>query len=284
MNTRNLEPFSGGLLQFVSFLEKNRYSYSTIKAYKKALYSFFISTGASSPASIDERDVAAYLEEKQSENISACFRRQIVSALKLFFQDAFQQKLEVVQPVSVSREYRVPETLTKAEIGRLLEATENIKHRAILTGLYSGGLRLSEITALKIADIDFKRMIIQVKGEDGRTGREVMLSSIFKDLLLQYMRMYMPKVWLFEGNGPTRQYSNRSVQQIFSNALAKSGIDKKVSVHTLRHSFATHLLESGTDIYIIQSFLGHRSIKTTKMYQMVAKADKLKILSPMDML
>jgi len=283
MNSTSLEPFSGPVLHFVNFLEENRYSYSTIKAYKKAVTSFFDSIGGS-PAQIDERDLEAYIEGKQSENISAGFQRQIVSAVKLLFQEVFKRDFQIEHLQHAHREHRIPEILSKEEINSLLEATDNVKHRAILTGLYSGGLRLSEITGLKITDILFKRMVILVRGEGGHRDREVMLSVKFRDLLLEYLRMYRPKEWLFEGNGDSKQYSNRSVQQVFSNALARTGIQKKVSVHTLRHSFATHLLENGTDIHIIQEFLGHSSVKTTKMYQLIARVDKNKIVSPMDLL
>jgi len=282
MNTNNLDSFSGTIIHFVDFLEKNRYSYSTIKAYKRAVQAFFVSTGAS-PSSINEGDLKAYIEEKQSENISACFLRQIVSAIKLLFQEVFKRNLQTEDFYHSHREYKIPEVLTREEINRILGATENLKHRAILTGLYSGGLRLSEITSLKIPDINFKKMVITIRSEAGQKEREVMLSMKFKDLLLQYLNMYMPQEWLFEGNLLSKQYSNRSVQQIFSNAMTKTGIQKKASVQTLRHSFATHLLESGTDIHIIQNFLGHSSVKTTKMYQQIAKIDKYKILSPIDM-
>ena len=283
MNTNNLETFSGTIVNFVSFLEKNRYSYSTIKAYKKAVYSFFVSTGAS-PSSVGESELKAYIEEKQSENISAGFLRQVVSAIKLLFREVFKRDLETEHLYQSHREYKVPEVLTKEEINRILEATENLKHRAIITGLYSGGLRLSEITGLEISDINFKNMLIVIRSDAGLKDREVMLSVRFRDILIQYLKMYMPKKWLFEGNTLAKPYSNRSVQQVFANAIARAGIEKKASVHTLRHSFATHLLESGTDIHIIQDFLGHSSVKTTKMYQQITKADKHKILSPMDMI
>ncbi|WP_221394159.1 tyrosine-type recombinase/integrase [Dyadobacter sp. NIV53] len=283
MNSNNLESFSGTIANFVSFLEKNRYSYSTIKAYKKAVCSFFVSTGAS-PSTVGESDLKAYIEEKQSENISEGFLRQMVSAIKLLFSGVFKRDLETEHLYQPQREYKVPEVLTKKEINRILEATDNLKHRAILTGLYSGGLRLSEITGLEISDIDFKNMLIVIRSDFGLKEREVMLSIRFRDILLQYLKMYMPKKWLFEGNQSAKPYSNRSVQQVFANAITRAGIEKKVSVHTLRHSFATHLLESGTDIHIIQDFLGHSSIKTTKVYQQIAKADKHKILSPMDMI
>ncbi|HDM10679.1 MAG TPA: integrase, partial [Desulfobacteraceae bacterium] len=146
--------------------------------------------------------------------------------------------------------------LAREEIRSLLQCTHNLKHRAILTTIYSGGLRISEATHLKASDIDSKRMMIRVQGGKGNKDRYTLLGNRTLDILKEYWKAYQPAEWLFPGRAPSSPISISSIQRVFKASLQRAGIKKKASVHTLRHSFATHLLESGTDLYYIQRLLG----------------------------
>ena len=174
--------------------------------------------------------------------------------------------------------------LSTEEVIEILKATKNLKHRAILMTIYSAGLRISEAINLKIKDIDSQRMQIRVEQAKGKKDRYTLLSQKNLATLRTYFLAYKPKVWLFEGQEAGEPYSSRSIQNIFSAAVEKAGITKEVSVHTLRHSFATHLLENGTDLRYIQSLLGHESSKTTEIYTHVTTKGFDQIKSPLDKL
>lgn len=161
---------------------------------------------------------------------------------------------------------------------------DNIKHKAILMIAYSSGLRVSEVVKLKAEDIDSKRMLIHIKGAKGRKDRYTLLSETVLETLRAYWRKYRPQKWLFEGAREGRYLSTRTADKIFVNACEKAGIKKEVSFHTLRHSFATHLLEGGTDLRYIQELLGHTHSKTTEIYTHVSTKSLGKIVSPIDTL
>ena len=177
----------------------------------------------------------------------------------------------------------MPNYLTTMQVKKLFAAVDNIKHRCILKLLYGSGLRLSELLHLKVIDIDSSRMIINIRKSKGNKDRVVMLSSTLLDELRIYFIKYKPMDFLFEGQSGG-MYSPKSVQLIVKNAASKAGIKKQVTPHTLRHSFATHLLEAGTDIRFIQQLLGHHSIKTTEIYTHITDVSKSKIKSPLDLL
>jgi integrase/recombinase XerD len=164
---------------------------------------------------------------------------------------------------------------------RIVEAPVNIKHRAMLALAYSAGLRVSELAALRISDVDSSRGVILVLSGKGRKDRYTLLASRTKRLLDIYIDLYKPDYWLFEGQGGSH-ITVRSIQEAFHRAKRVAGITKDVSIHSLRHSFATHLLENGTDIRYIQELLGHVNSKTTQIYTHIAKKDFLKIESPFD--
>lgn len=165
---------------------------------------------------------------------------------------------------------------------RILTAPSNIKHRAILMLIYSAGLRVGEVVKLKLEDIDSNRRLIHIKGGKGRKDRFTILSEVALKILKKYYSQYKPRKWLFSGAKPSKHISVRTVQAIFEQAKEKAGIKKEVSVHSLRHSFATHLLESGVDLRYIQELLGHKSSKTTEIYTHVTNKDLRNIKSPLD--
>ena len=169
-------------------------------------------------------------------------------------------------------------------IARLLDAVENLKHRAIILLTYSGGLRLGEVVRLKVEDIDLDRKLVHVRQGKHRKDRYTMLSAVAQKAVQDYRRQYPPETWLFPGARPGRHLTERSVQKAFDRACKKANINKRISIHTLRHSFATHLLERGTDLLYIQVLLGHASPKTTQIYTRVTNRDLAKIQSPLDAL
>jgi len=170
-----------------------------------------------------------------------------------------------------------------AAIIRLLRATENLKHRCILMIVYSGGLRLGEVVQLRICDVHSDRMQLFIKGGKGNKDRYTVLSSLLLEELRQYIRVYQPRHWLFEGQ-EGGHYSKRSVQQVFRQAVERSGVNSFATLHWLRHSFATHLLERGTDLRYIQHLLGHHSSKTTERYTHITRQQEAKLVSPLDFL
>ena len=179
------------------------------------------------------------------------------------------------------KEKKLPIVLSEEEITEILRQISNLKHKCIIYIIYSAGLRLSEVTNLQISDIDSKRKVITIRGGKGKKDRITLLSETILELLREYYKEYKPQKWLFEGQKGGK-YSPTSVQKIFKTALAKTKITKNASIHTLRHSFATHLLERGTDLRYIQELLGHSSPKTTEIYTHVTKKGIDKIKSPLD--
>ncbi|MBK9959064.1 MAG: tyrosine-type recombinase/integrase [Chitinophagaceae bacterium] len=179
---------------------------------------------------------------------------------------------------------QLPRLLNETEIARLFNALSNKKHKAMLFTAYSAGLRVSEIVALKITDIDSRRMQIFIERAKGKKDRYVPLSPILLDILRDYIKEYKPrpKRYLFESETTGEAYPTRTAQQIFYNAKNKAGIKKEIGMHSLRHSFATHLLEKGTDIRYIKDLLGHFNIKTTERYLHVSRRELVNIKSPFD--
>ena len=179
----------------------------------------------------------------------------------------------------------LPTVFSESEILAIIKASENLKHKTILCLAYAGGLRVSEIVNLKLKDIDSKRMVITIRQSKGRKDRQVMLSEKLLELFRTYFTLAKPKPkqWLFEGY-KNEQYSTRSVQKVFEEAKEKANIKKKGAIHAVRHSFATHLLEGGTDLLSIKELLGHNSLRTTMTYTHVSKKHLSKIQSPLDKL
>ncbi len=262
-------------------LLSRKYSYRTVKGY---LYynRDFLGFVKKQPSEINDSDIKDYLlylaEEKQSATSTL---NQAINALKFYYVSMLKKKFiyEVKRP---RKDKKLPVVLSKEEVAKILSSVDNIKHRAILMLVYSAGLRVGEVVKLKPEDIDSKRMLIHIKGAKGRKDRYTLLSERALEILREYWRKYKPEKWLFGGAKEGRYLSIRSVDKIFRNACDKTGIKKDVSVHTLRHSFATHLLEGGTDLRYIQELLGHAHSKTTEIYTHVSTKSLGKITSPLD--
>ena len=279
-------PSTEGIAQiekFKQFLRSKRYSESTIATYSEALKSFLVFFRNKPTAEITNEDVIVYNNEHiLKNNLSASYQNQIVNAIKLFFQTIQETKMMVDKIHRPKRAKLLPNVLSKEEIKLILNAHNNIKHKTMLSLIYSCGLRRSELINLKITDIDSNRNIVIIRQSKGKKDRIVPLSSKILEMLRQYYPIYKPKIWLFEGQNRNEQYSEHSLQSVLKQALVKVKIKKPVSLHWLRHSYATHLLESGTDLRYIQELLGHNSSKTSEIYTHVSTKSLQQIKSPFD--
>ena len=214
--------------------------------------------------------------------LSSSYQNQIVNSIKLYFKTCRDTKIEIDKIHRPKRAKALPNVLSKEEVKKILDAHSNLKHKAMLSMIYSCGLRRSELLNLKFSDIDSKRNIVLLKNAKGKKDRIAPLSPKILAMLRTYYKEYKPKNWLFEGQKQGEQYSEKSLQSVLKQALQKVGITKPVTLHWLRHSYATHLLESGTDLRYIQELLGHSSSKTTEIYTHVSTKNIQQIKSPFD--
>ncbi|PKP12621.1 MAG: integrase [Bacteroidetes bacterium HGW-Bacteroidetes-3] len=288
----NIEPLSHSqpsaegfehLEKFKQWLSSKRYSPNTIKTYGDALKSFLVFYREKAISEINNNDVIVYNNQYiLKNNLSASYQNQIVNSLKLYFKTVQNTEIEVDKIHRPKREKILPNVLSKEEIKMLLNAHSNIKHKTMLSLMYSCGLRRSELLNLKPNDIDSKRNIVIIRLAKGKKDRIVPLSTKILVMLRDYYTAYKPKIWLFEGQAENVKYDERSLSNVLKQALAKTKINKPVSLHWLRHSYATHLLESGTDLRYIQELLGHSSSKTTEIYTHVSTKSLQQIKSPFD--
>jgi site-specific recombinase XerD len=237
-----------------------------------------------SPHHLGEREIREYLlyllrEKKVSTStVNLCYH-----ALKFLYEKTLNRMWVMARVPRVKSLKQLPIVLDRQEVESLFSATKNLKHRAILMLIYSSGLRLTEAAHLKITDIDSKRMLVRIKQGKGRKDRYTILSKAALEVLREYWEQSRPKEWLFEGRLPGRPLTGRSIQRVLIKAKDLAGIKKPATVHTLRHSFATHLLEAGTDLYHIHLLLGHRSLSTTTIYLHVSRKELIRIVSPLDL-
>lgn len=214
--------------------------------------------------------------------LSPSYQNQIVNSIKLYFKTCRDTKIEVDKIHRPKRAKVLPNVLSKEEVKKILDAHSNLKHKAMLSMIYSCGLRRSELLNLKFSDIDSKRNIVIIRQSKGKKDRITPLSAKILDLLRRYYKEYSPKTYLFEGQEKNTQYSARSLEEVLKKSVKLASINKPVTLHWLRHSYATHLLESGTDLRYIQELLGHNSSKTTEIYTHVSTKNIQQIKSPFD--
>ena len=263
-------------------LRELRYSEKTLKTYKSLFEEFINYYPTQDIDKIDEQKIIAFCQYLVIDRkVSASYQNQAINAVKFYYERVLGGQRKFYFLERPNKEKALPTVLNVDEITRILKRITNLKHKSILTLIYSAGLRISEATNLKIKDIDSKRMQIRIEQSKGKKDRYTLLSVKTLALLRIYFKEYKPKEYLFEGQDGG-QYSARSIQTFFQEICEKVGILKKVSVHTLRHSFATHLLENGTDLRYIQVLLGHESSKTTEIYTHVTTKGFDQIKSPLD--
>lgn len=267
---------------YIEKLKLKKYANNTIKTYVNCFEKYLNFHKKKDIDSLDERDIRSYLSHLIDENLSNSYLNQIINSIKFYYEVVHNMPNRLYKIERPIKETKLPVVLSKEEIKRLISSTNNIKHKCIVSLLYSAGLRRCELLNLKINDIDSDRMLIHIKDSKRNKDRYTLLSStILLDLRCYYIQ-YKPKNYLFEGE-KGKQYTGNSVGMIVKNSAKKANITKKVTPHTLRHTFATHLLESGTDLRHIQILLGHSSSKTTEIYTHVAVSSFNSIKNPLDL-
>ena len=268
--------------RYKNLLIQKRYSSNTIKTYCNYFRDFVIFFQNENLEGITTNQINAYLLELiKTKNISISQQNQRINAIKFYYEKVLGRKKEYYALHRPRKENKLPKVLSKNEVRRIFNVTDNLKHKCILMLIYSAGLRRSELLNLRPTDIDSERMVVQINGAKGKKDRISLLSNNLLKMLRRYYKEYRPKKYLFEGKNGGR-YSATSVANILKKAAQKAGIRKNVTPHMLRHSFATHLLEQGTDLRYIQELLGHKSSKTTEIYTHVSNRGIDKITNPLD--
>jgi site-specific recombinase XerD len=263
------------------------FTVGTQRGYLAAVENFTAFLGRS-PDGATAEDLRRYQLHMRSNGASATSMNSAVSALRFFFGVTLGRGDAQVGMTTVREPRRLPVVLSPEEVARVLDAAPGIKYRAALSVAYGAGLRASEVISLKLADIDSSRMVIRVEQGKGRKDRYAMLSEHLLHLLRTYWKaargrgVMLPGGWLFPGQNPVNPLTTRQLNRAFHGAKAAAGIDKPVSLHTLRHCFATHLLEQKVDIRVIQVLLGHKKLDTTARYSQVASTTLRAVKSPLD--
>ncbi len=272
------------LVAYTDLLRLRNYSPNTIQNYTSWFKVFLNYFPGRKPSQLTHKDLMDFLVfYRNSNGWSATCQNQLINSIKFFYEGVLKRPKETYDLPRAQKPASLPTVFDESEILAIIKATENLKHKTILCLAYAGGLRVSEIVNLKIADIDSKRMTITLRQAKGKKDRQIMLSHKLLLMLRAYYKQHKPKTWIFEGQFG-EQYSTRSIQLVLKCAKEKAGVKKKGSIHALRHSFATHLLEGGTDLISIKELLGHTSLRTTMTYTHVSKTKISKIQSPLDKL
>lgn len=277
------EPQQALLQRYRERLLVQRYSHNTAKSYTHAFRDFLVYAAPRLPLDLDQAAIEAYLVHLiRVKSISESYQNLIINAIKFYYEAVEGRPRTYYQLPRPRRHEPLPKVLDQAEVQAMLTRTANLKHRCMLMLLYGGGLRLGEVLGLTLADLDLARQTIHIRRGKGKKDRSVPLPARLLPLLTRYQAQYAPLTFLFEGQTVGEPYSARSLQQVVKQAAARAGISRPVTAHMLRHSYATHLLEAGTDIRYIQEMLGHNSIKTTERYTHVATHQRP--TSPLDRL
>lgn len=262
----------------------NRYADSTVKTYVNFIKSFlhFYSKPVDK---IDQEHVKPYIENLIKKGASDSTQHQAINALKFYFEKVLRRPTQHYYFDRPRKRKTLPVVITADEVRKIFEATPNIKHRMILKVIYALGLRVGEVIGLKLADFDKERKCIHIKQAKGNKDRILPTPDILLIELRAYYKKYRPQVYLFEGQGGAGcPYSYKSIQNVLKRAVSRAGIKKKVRTHTLRHSYATHLLNKNVDLRTIQILLGHNSLKTTEIYTHITDKQILKTPSPLEFL
>jgi integrase/recombinase XerD len=269
--------------EFRRWMVHLRYSESTINTYAGMLSTFLRFTSPKSSNEIDGDDMVRFVNEYViPRKLSYTFQNQVISAAKLFFRHIHKTDLDVESFERPRREKKLPNVLSRQEVRKIIESPSNLKHRAMLSLIYACGLRRGELLNLKPGDIDTGRGVLIIRQSKGKKDRIVPISEKLLILLREYYKYYKPEKYLFEGQVKGEMYSAVSLMKVLVAACDKAGITKPVTLHWLRHSYATHLLESGTDLRYIQVLLGHSSSRTTEIYTHVSIKSIQNIRSPFD--
>jgi site-specific recombinase XerD len=269
--------------KFGEWMQNRRYAASTIRTYTQSLSLFFRFSINKNPEEITTEDLENFHQNYIiRRKYSVSFQSQVINAVKLYYTNKKKRKLE---PVAIERPKKprvLPHVLSKEEVKAILQAHQNIKHRTMLSLIYACGLRRSELLQLRLEDVDAQRGLLRINQAKGAKDRMVPISENILEMLRTYYRAEKPERYLFEGQKKGHPYSAKSLENVLHSAVRKAGLSKKPSLHWLCHSYATHLLENGTDLRFIQELLGHKSSKTTEIYTHVSRKSLKNIKSPFD--
>ncbi len=258
------------------------YSRNTLKNYKTLFITYISHFKERDLKDVSKSEIESFILHLIKEyNISESMQNSLINAIKFYYEKVLGLPRTYYDIQRPKKSTTLPNVLSKEEVLKLIDAPSNIKHKVILYLMYSAGLRISEVPKLRIEDIHSKEGYIFIKGAKGKKDRKTVLSPILLELLRSYYKKYKPAYWLIEGQ-QGGQYSVRSIQQIYRKAVKDSKVNKWSTPHTLRHSFATHLLQQGVNLRYIQSVLGHSSSKTTEIYTHVMNVSNKNITSPLD--
>lgn len=270
--------------EYLAKLEYKRYSINTARTYISCFEKFINHFAEYELIEINENDIQEYLNMMARSGVSSSQLNQILNSVKFYYEVVKEMPNRFYSIDRPMKEERLPKVLSANEVFDIINATTNIKHRCVISLLYSAGLRRQELLNLQLEDIDSNRMMIKVRKGKGSKDRYTILSEKMLNDLREYFKAYKPQKYLFEGAKVGERYSPVSVQKILQKATDRAGINKRVTPHMLRHSFATHLLEAGTDLRYIQALLGHNSSKTTEIYTRVSFSNIQNLKSPLDSL
>ena len=275
-------PWDGAITQVEEKLMLKRFSRHTVKSYRSHLRMLFAHYRDITPAQLSLDHVRKFLLLRiRRDRVSESYQNQLINAAKFYFEQVLGRERANLYLERPKKGEKLPNVLSADEVGRILTAPRNLKHRAILALLYSAGLRRGEIVQLRVSDILFEQKQVFVYGGKGKKDRYTLLAEKTARLLQQYLNEYQPQYWLFEGPDGS-QYSTSSIRMIFRRACQTAKANPMATPHWLRHSFATHLVEQGVNLRYIQALLGHNSSKTTEIYTHVARIDQIQ--SPLDKL
>ncbi len=271
-----------GLDMLTWYLDENRYSPRTRESYMAMLEFFFRYFSPREPADITEEEISKFLHDFIIKlGYSPTYQNQMVSAIKIYYTIAGKGKVDPDFLERPRRRRSLPKVFSKEEVSAILNSSGNLKHKLVLWIIYSCGLRRSEVTNIRLTDLDRERNILHIREGKGMVDRFVPIPDKVWVKVEEYTKAYKPREYLFEGQTGGR-YSSESVYRVFKDALLKAGINKDVGVHSLRHSYATHLHENGLDIRYIQELLGHKSTRTTEIYTHVSRRNLIAVRSPID--
>lgn len=271
------------ILVFRKWLEHKRYSESTISSYTEGVHIFLSYIFPKRAEDIEVSDMIKFVNEYIIANdYSYSYQNRIINATKLFLREVVQSVLDVDKFERPRREHKLPNVLSKEEVRKILGVIKNIKHKTAMSLIYGCGLRRGELLNLKVKDISSKRHQLHVRLGKGNKDRIIPISDNIIEMLREYYRLFKPEQYLFEGREAGTKYSEASLEKILKSACMQAKIEKPVSLHWLRHSYATHLLETGTDLRYIQELLGHKSSQTTEIYTHVTQQSLHNIKSPLD--
>lgn len=271
------------LKKFEDWLKAHRHAESTVKTYGNTMRVFFTFYNEKPLDEINNDDIIRFNNEYiLRKKLSSSYQNQFINALKKFFKTIEKRQIDIDLVQRPRKENLLPNVMSKQEVKATLDAHSNIKHRMMLILIYACGLRRSELLNLQPTAINSQRNQLKIIQSKGKKDRYVPISDEVVKLLRQYYKLFKPTKWLFEGQNPGEKYSPTSLQKVLKTALKKANVKKPATLHWLRHSYATHLLENGTDLRYIQELLGHSSSRTTEIYTHVSQKSLQNIRSPFD--